>query len=229
MSARSSFSSTPPEGVRFMFETRTGGIALSPDGKTAAYVGSANGNTALWVQPLDGGTARPLPGTEGATQPFWSRWPINRVLFGGLNRLQRVDLAGGAPLPICDVANGRGGDWGSDGQIVFGTLNSGLFRVPATGGTPVPVITLDASRNERLYRWPKLLPGGRILYWAEADKPENTGMYASSFAKPNERTRLLATDSNTLYAPGGDGKSYLLWLRRGTATLLAQELDLMLA
>jgi eukaryotic-like serine/threonine-protein kinase len=61
------------------------------------------------------------------------------------------------------------------------------------------------------------------LYWARGDKPENTGVYAASFAKPGEPVRLVPTDTNGLYAPGGDGKGYLLWLRGGT--LVAQEFD----
>ena len=216
----------PPEGARFVFSPASG-IALSPDGKTAAYVASANGKAALWVQPLDGTAARPLPGTESAGGPFWS--PDSRAIAffsesGG--RLERVDLAGGAPLTICDVPQqSRGGVWGTDGQIMFGTQASGLFRVPATGGTSVPVTMLDASRTETAHRSPQLLPGDRILYWIQAGKPENTGAYAASLAKPNERTHLLTTDNNALYARGANGKSYLLWLRRGTATLLAQELD----
>jgi Tol biopolymer transport system component len=61
------------------------------------------------------------------------------------------------------------------------------------------------------------------LYWVRGDKPENTGIYASSFAKPDERKQLLSADTNALYAPGGGGRDYLLWLRGGT--LLAQEFD----
>jgi dipeptidyl aminopeptidase/acylaminoacyl peptidase len=55
------------------------------------------------------------------------------------------------------------------------------------------------------------------------DKPDNTGIYVSSFANPGERVRLLTADANALYARGGDGRDYLLWLRGGT--LLAQEFD----
>ena len=100
---------------------------------------------------------------------------------------------------------------------------SGLFQVPASGGTPSPLTTLDASRGEALHRWPQVLPGGRFLYLVQGEKPENTGIYAASLAKPGERMRLLTTDTNALYAPGGDGKGYLLWLRGGT--LVAQEFD----
>ncbi len=40
---------------------------------------------------------------------------------------------------------------------------------------------------------------------------------------PPKAVRLVAADANGLYAPGGDGRSYLLWLRGGT--LVAQEFD----
>jgi dipeptidyl aminopeptidase/acylaminoacyl peptidase len=64
-----------------------------------------------------------------------------------------------------------------------------------------------------------VLPGGRFLYWLRGDKL--AGIYASSFTKPSERVHLLSADTNALYAPGGEGRDYLLWLRGGT--LLAQE------
>jgi dipeptidyl aminopeptidase/acylaminoacyl peptidase len=127
-------------------------------------------------------------------------------------------------MAICDLLEDRGGAWGSDGQILFGTSPSGLFRVPASGGTPSPLTTLDASRGESSHRWPQLLPGGRFLYFVQGDKPENSGIYAASFAKPGEPVRVLPTETNGLYAPGGDGKGYLLWLQSGT--LVAQEFDL---
>jgi dipeptidyl aminopeptidase/acylaminoacyl peptidase len=99
----------------------------------------------------------------------------------------------------------------------------GLLQVPASGGTPSPLTTPDASRGEGSHFWPQLLPGGRFLYWVLDVRPEQTGIYATSFAKTSERVRLLNTDTNALYAPGGDGRDYLLWLRGGT--LLAQEFD----
>ena len=66
------FQIDPPEGGQFLFSPPLGGMALSPDGKTVAYVATVNGKSELWVHPLDGTTARPLAGTENASYPFWS-------------------------------------------------------------------------------------------------------------------------------------------------------------
>jgi Tol biopolymer transport system component len=212
----------PPEGGRFIFGNGVGGLGLSPDSRTAAFVASGSGKNGLWIRPLDGTAARLIAGTEGASYPFWSPDSKSVAFFAG-GKLLRVDLAGGSPLAICDVASARGGAWSGDGRILYGTVVGGLFQVTASGGAPSPLTTLDAARGEGYHRWPQVLPGDRFLYSVQSDKPENTGIYAASFAKPGERTRLLSTDTNALYAPGGDGKSYLLWLRGGT--LVAQQLD----
>jgi serine/threonine protein kinase len=212
----------PPEGGRFVFGQNIGGVALSPDGRTAAYLASSSGKIGLWVRPLDSATARLLPGTENASHPFWS--PDSKSLaFFAASVLERVDLAGGSLVAICDTAGGRDGAWSSDGQILFSATVSGLFQVPASGGTPSPLTVLDASRGEVRHRSPQVLPGRRFIYRIQSDKPENTGTYAASLANPAERTRLLATDTNALYATGSDQKGYLLWLRG--ATLFAQEFD----
>jgi Tol biopolymer transport system component/predicted Ser/Thr protein kinase len=212
-----------PEGSRFVaFGNAVGGSALSPDGRMAAFVATVNGKTGLWVRALDDRNARLLPGTEGAADPFWS--PDSKsIAFWAAGKLQRTDLAGAPPVPICDTFVTRGGAWSADGQIVFGSVGEGLFRVPASGGTVTPLTRLDVSRGEAAHRHPQILPGGRFLYWAFADKPENAGVYVAPFAKPAERVFLLRTETAAVFAPGGDGRDYLLWLRAGT--LLAQEFD----
>jgi hypothetical protein len=140
-----------------------------------------------------------------------------------MGKLQRVEITGGAPLTICDVPTGRGGTWMSDHRILFGSVAAGLFEVPDSGGTPSPLTTLDRSRGEASHRFPQVLPGGRFLYWVQGKNREIQGVYAASLAKPAEAVRLVPADANALYAPGGDGRGYLLWLRGGT--LVAQQLD----
>jgi dipeptidyl aminopeptidase/acylaminoacyl peptidase len=82
---------------------------------------------------------------------------------------------------------------------------------------------VDLGRGEVSHRFPQILPGGRFLYWAQSDKAENAGIYVAPFAKPADRVLLLTTETAAVFAPGGDGRDYLLWLRGGA--LLAQELD----
>jgi len=213
-----------PDVSDFAFGANASGISLSPDGKTAAYIAKDKGSTALWVRPLDDTAARRMAGTEGAGLPFWS--PNSQsIAFFAQDKLQRVDLAGGAPQIICDVGLAPGGSWGSDGQILFGAWGSSLFQVSASGGQPKPLTTLDASRGEVFHYWPQILPGGRFLYFVRSHRRENTGVYAASLANPNKPAQLLATDANALYAPGShdDRKGHLLWLRG--ATLVAQDFD----
>ena len=216
----------PPEGSEFTFGTQAAGISLSPDGKTTAYVATDHGKAALWVQPLDGTIARVLAGTEDAGLPFWS--PDSKsIAFFAQGKLRRVYPAGGTPQTICEV-HGRGGSWSDNGRILLGGWNSGLFQVAASGGQPSALTTLDASRGEVFHYWPQVLPGGHFLYFVRSTKRENNGVYAASFAKPSEPVRLLATDTNALYAPAVEGarssrKGYLLWLHGGT--LVAQDFD----
>jgi hypothetical protein len=49
-----------------------------------------------------------MAGTEGAGLPFWS--PNSQsIAFFAQDKLQRVDLAGGAPQIFCDVGLAPGG------------------------------------------------------------------------------------------------------------------------
>jgi predicted Ser/Thr protein kinase len=225
----------PPTGGQFFLGIGTrssGGFALSPDGKNAAYVAFVNGKIGLWVRPLDGIAARLLPGTEDAGSPFWSPDNQSIAFVAGGRRLFRVDLQGGVPVPICDIPYSTlpEGSWDSDGYILFST-RVGIFRVSASGGTPSRVTAPDASGGELFYYWPQALPGGRFLFWIQGIKPEITGIYAASLARPAEHVKLLtvenhavyAAESHAIYTTGVDGKGYLVWLRG--VTLVAQEFN----
>ena len=80
-------------------------IALSPDGRSVAFPASVDGATTIWVRSLDSSSPRSVPGTEGATFPFWS--PDGRSLgfFDG-EKLKRIDLAGGPATVLCDAPSG---------------------------------------------------------------------------------------------------------------------------
>jgi eukaryotic-like serine/threonine-protein kinase len=211
------FDIVPPGNGQFTIGAGSGGIALSPDGKTVAFVATLGERSALWVRTLDGTVVRPLPGSEGAYSLFWS--PDSRSLaFFSEGKLRRIDLTASAPTTICNVITGRGGTWTTDGRILFATLASALWQVPASGGMPSPFTSFDAANGDAAHYWPQALPGGRSLYLAQSTKPEASGVYAASLANPNDRVRLVTTDTNAIYASG-----YLLWMRG--ATLVAQPFD----
>ena len=214
---------SPPVGTEFGVDT---GAAISPDGQMLAFVTGSSGTTKLWVRPLNSLSARELPGTETATFPFWS--PDSRSLgFFAAGKLKRVEVAGGLPTEICDVGSGRGGTWNEEGVVLFNSVNNGpLLRVPATGGTPVPLTTVDTAQGENSHRWPQFLPGGRrFIYFVRTASLENHWVYLGSLDRPQEKIRLLGSPTNAVYALGRDKPfGHLLWVRDGT--LLAQPFDL---
>jgi Tol biopolymer transport system component len=209
----------PPNGGRFVTSGNIliGGMALSPDGGTAAFVATVGEQTGLWVRSLDSSSARLLPGTDGAGYPFWS--PDGKsIAFTAKGKVQRIDVAGGSPVTVWEAKQGRGGVWLPDGRMILGGDQSGLFQVPAPGGTLTPLTELDAANNELAHESPQSLPGNRLLYSALSSIPGKSAIYAISLAKPAERVRVLSTNVNALYASG-----YLLWWNGGT--LVAQEFD----
>ena len=219
-----------PENVYF---SQTASFALSPDGHHIAFsaIGQGNG-PAVWVQDLDGSEARALPDTTtGPTTPPFSWSPDSRyIVFSGAgSKLRRADLQTGTTQDICDKPGPPVGmSWNTDGVIIFGNPYTGLWRVPASGGTPVPLTVLDTSRQEREHELPVFLPDGQHFIYLRVSKvSENTGIYIGSLADPPERQSeklLLQTGFGAQYAPSPDSSvGRLLFLRGGT--LMAQGFD----
>ena len=143
-------------------------LLVSPDGTHIVSTNVVAGKSKLFDRPLTASSARPIEGTEGASDPFFSpdgKW----VAYFANGLLKKVPLGGGAAETICEATNPRGGVWTDDGSIIFtpGTDNA-LFQVSANGGTPKPVSTLDGSARERSHRWPDALPGGKYVLFSIA-------------------------------------------------------------
>ena len=219
------FQVTIPSGVQFVVGAG-GGSAISPDGRTIAYVGVSTGAPVLWLRPLDSIAPHPLPGSEGAQYPFWS--PDSRsIAFFASGKLKRIDLEGGAPAILADAGSPRGGTWSENGTIVFSgrSAGDGLKRVPATGGASVPFITLDAAGGETSQRWPVFLPGGRrFLYFSLNRDPLRTGIFVSSLDHPSQRVWLVESPGGAAYIPPrGSFAGYLVWSRQ--LSLVARPFD----
>ena len=207
---------SPPEKATFLE------AALSPNGKLLAFIAISEGKRQLWVRPLNSETAQPLAGTDRARDPFWSpdsRW----IGFFARGKLTKIQATGGPVQAIFDITNDRGAAWSSEGVILFGESGFGLYRIPAQGGTPVAVTTLDRTRGEKIHQRPVFLPGGRrYLYLISGNDPNTAGIYLGALDTA-ERTRLVGDAISPGYALGPAGEGYLLFVRQGT--LLAHRLD----
>jgi serine/threonine protein kinase len=208
----------PEEASGFVLNANFGGSAISPDGRVLAFVANVKGKSSLFVRPLDSLAARILPGTEGASRPFWS--PDSRNIgFQANGKLQRIGLNEGAPRIICDSAQARGATWNADGVIVFHSrTNQALSRVAASGGAPQPITAVD-EKTETYHYWPQFLPDGKhFLYLIRAQPVTQSAIYVGSLDdKPEEKKRVKLVDSQlgAIFAPNPStpGKGHLLWVQ----------------
>jgi Tol biopolymer transport system component/DNA-binding winged helix-turn-helix (wHTH) protein len=218
-------SAPPPRGpLRFTQESpegtalRSGGI-LSPDGRYLAFVAAdtRTGHRQVWVRALDAAVARVVPGTEDAERPFWSADGTALAFFAS-GRLKRVALDGAPAHVVATTGPANfGGSWNRSGLLLFATVRGAVLAVPASGGTPTPVTTLDAAAHEVAHRWPQFLPDGRhFLYYVDSVDPAASGTFLGSL---DDKTKTRVVDAPAFYAASG----HLLFIR--DRVLMAQTFD----
>ena len=207
----------PPENTQFDFTGPSGGPpVISPDGHALAFSAvDSSGKKMLWVRSLDSQTAQPLAGAEGAANLFWSA--DSRALgFFADGKLKTIEASGGPAVVVADAPDSGGGSWNRDGTILF-ALGISLNRLAASGGAPVPVIELDASKYLGCGS-PRFLPDGKhFLYAAGAADPALGGIYFA-LLDGKENRLLIRGGGNAVYASG------LLLYHRGN-TLMEQAFD----
>jgi Tol biopolymer transport system component len=212
----------PPEGGRFSFmrfiSTAGGTPAIAPDGHSIVLpVMDDTGKVMLWIRSLDSAAARPLSGTEGASDPFWS--PDGRaVSFFADGKLKIVDISGGAPVVLATAPDDAGGTWNRAGSILFvPDFRKGMYRISAAGGKPVPVVELDAGKLA-VCGDPKFLPDGKhFLYLEGSSNAELNGIYFGSL-DDKEKRLLIKDGTHAAFASG-----FLVYVRAGV--LMAQPFD----
>ena len=199
------FQIAPPEKSTIEY------FKLSPDGRSLAFVTGDR----LWIRPLNSLEARPLPGTEGASQLFWS--PDNQFLaFFAQGKLKKIAASGGPPQDLCNVTQPFGGTWNRDGVIVLPlSLGSGLYRVPASGGTPLPLAGIGGATRPV---YPEFLPDGQHFLFADG---RGVGIASLDGAPPV----IVSEASNSpAYVPVADRQAGYLLFRRSDA-LMAQRFN----
>ncbi len=187
---------------------------LSPDGRQVAVVArDAAGVERTWVRSLDRFEFRMLKGTEGVSLPFWS--PDSRELgFISGGSLRRISVADGSIQKLADgVFSQRGGDWGRNQSILYTpSTNGSIWRVPASGGTPVQVTQLDTTLVDASHRFPVWLPDGKhflFALWSNNARvlTEVGGIYLSSVDGMKPR-RILSDVGSFLVLRSGHLVAY---------------------
>ena len=136
---------TLPPGDRLVGPEETS-LALSPDGKQLAYAAIRGVTSQIYLRSMDSQEARPIPGTEGASEPFFSpdgQW----IGFFSGGKLKKISVSGGAAVTLGDAGNNFGGSWSSQGTIVFALITR--LASPASTGRGRHAAAADSSRKRR--------------------------------------------------------------------------------
>ena len=186
---------------------------LSRDGRLLAFVAAdSRGARQLWIRSLDAGVPRVVARSDGVSSwPFWS--PDSRVVvFAAHGALMKHDVGSGTTerfvrlpdeAPAVPFVTGA---WSDAGAILFSIGGgTGIYRIPASGGTAAPITKLDATRGDHYHSWPQPLPDGRMLFFVRTNEASSTGMYVAG-ADGGQITLALASASRAVYA-----SEHLVW------------------
>jgi Tol biopolymer transport system component/predicted Ser/Thr protein kinase len=212
------FTISLPAGQRLV-GLDTPAIALSPDGTRLAYIGAQdNALPQLYLRAMASPDARPIPGTDGATDPFFS--PDGQWLgfFTG-GKLKKVSVSGGASVTLGDASAPQGASWSSQGMIAFGSEPAAvLLQVSDAGGAPQALTHLDKGETD--HDWPEFLPGGKTVLFAASGDDRANGQVAIQSLATGARRNLIQGATHPHYAPSG----HLVYAQGGN--LMAVPFDL---
>jgi len=195
-------------------------VSLSPDGNHVVYVANREGIQQLYLRAMDTLEAKPIPGTEGAVNPFFSPDGLWLGFFAG-GKLKKVSVSGGPALSLADAAVPLGASWNALGTIIFVPITFGVLeQVSEAGGAPLPLTRLE--KGEITHRWPEFLPGGKaVLFTAGTTGGDMTNAKVAVLSiGTGERRDLIPAGTRPRYAPSG----HLVYAQGGN--LMAVPFDL---
>ncbi len=194
-------------------------VAFAPSGREFVYVGPGGGGGQLWLRSLEALDARPIPGTDGASNPAFSPdgKTIAYMTFGPFT-LWTIPRLGGQPRVVTtDRVTGGGLDWASDGFIYF-DAGTEISRVRPDGTDRQLVIRLDSLEAAA---WPTVLPNGRAVLARIRRTGQSAQEYSIEAVDVRTGTRKFVVRAVVArYATGG----YLLYVSADGA-LFAQRFD----
>ena len=191
----------------------SGAIALSPDGQRIVYAA----NDQLYSRRLDQDDAIAIPGSEQASNPFFSADGRSLAFFTG-TQLKTVGLNGERPRVLANVSpQGIVGAWDTDDRIIFGQqAGAELSQVSAIGGEVERFAQLE---DYILLGYPDVLPGGEWVLFAGARRRASDMEIVAQNVATGEHKIVVEHGTFPRYVPTG----HLLFGR--DATLYAVAFD----
>ncbi len=213
-----------PDSVTLIAPDVAPRLTISRDGALVVFAARASAASPpqLWLRARDQLQALPIPGTEGASAPFFSP-DGTRVGFYVGATLRTVGLRGEPPLTLADTGLdvfAATGAWGNGGIYVGG--QHGLLRFTPSGTTRTRISTASVDAREASHRYPDPLPNGRGVLFTIVRNPDNrTQLYdVAVLDLKTGRHRILVHGVMGRYVRGG----YLAFVR-ADGSLMAAPFD----
>jgi YD repeat-containing protein len=201
-------------------------IALSPDGRRAAFTISDDREDTLYLGDLSGGLLTPLV-TPGPWTPVWSpdgRWIAGTVRQPGRDTLtfSRVATEVGRTWEILtdEIIDDTVTQWTRDGRGLLVSkrdLTSGQRYVVelALGSQPPSLTPVADSGRDRIAQSASLSPDGRWLAY-ESNESGRLEVYVQAYPTATSRVQVSREGGQwPLWSKGGD----VLYFRAGSALL----------
>jgi Tol biopolymer transport system component len=197
-------------------------VAISPDGTRLVYASGTP--VTLFTRRLDQPKATELPGTQGASVPFFSpdgQW----VGFVTAGKLNKISVEGGAVVPLGDLRGFAGASWGEDGSILVSeAFGKGLLRMPAGGGAPETIAGLGTG--ELALAFPQILPGGKAILLAAVTALDVDKLTIEVLTLADRHPKILVRGgASPRYLPTSGGAGHLVYVNKATLFAIPFDLD----
>ncbi|HUF09802.1 MAG TPA: protein kinase, partial [Rhodothermales bacterium] len=207
--------------VRLPVKGSIAGLDISPDGGKIVYADLDNTADNVHVMDLSTGAIRTLDGSAGTLVVSISpdgEW----VLLTKDLSIQRVSLAGGAPLTVTTSTEGTPrASWGPSDWIIFEN-GQAIWKASTSGSEARPLTIKDTATGEVDHDWPQMLPDGETMMATieYLDKPSTIGFWDAETGR--KKGQIPFPGYRVRYVPSG----YLLFVFGGqTGNLVALPFD----
>ena len=196
-----------PAAQTLLVDPQSRDLAITPDGTRVVYKGGPRvDRTQLFAYALDQLAPEPLTGLGLPKQPFTSpdgRWVAFFEPGPAGVMLRKVAMTGGPPVDVSEIDGpSRGASWGDNDTIIAASAapDTGLLRIPATGGGATVLTRPNRSAGEADHLWPQVLPGSHaVLYTITALTGDLSAAHVAVFDITTGQSKTLVRGASQAY------------------------------